>query len=663
MHIFAESEIFKQSIHQMKRIYLSALFLFPALWLSAQTTQKPVFSYGKDTVFSTEFERIYSKNNNSKEQLDEKTIREYLDLFINFKLKVKEARALGLDTAATFRNELEGYKKQLAQPYLIDKEVTQALINEAYERMQYEVNSSHILIRVTPEDLPKDTLIAYNRLLDIRNMIMKGENFDSMAVKFSEDPSAKQNKGNLGYFSAFGLVYPFENMLYQTPVGSVSMPFRTQFGYHLVKVLDKRKNRGEIKSAHIMVKTGAGPEKEAEAKSKIDAIYAKLQAGESFESLVKTFSEDESTSKSGGTLGWFSGTSANFPADFKKAAFELKNVGDVSKPVKTDYGWHIIKKLEVKETPPLKDVQESIKNRISRDIRSDVNKQAVVERIKKDAGFKENRQNLNPILAVIDSTILQGKWNDERAAHLNKELFTLGNEKFTQKDFADYISNYQTPRQKGSIPLIVTNMYKEFVNVSALAYEEKHLEEKYPEFRNLIQEYREGILLFDLTDKKVWSKSVNDSVGLAAFHQRNMDKYMWKERTEVVIYDCADKDIAKKVKKLLKKKKSHADIMKEINTEKPLNLSIREAKYEKGENTLLDSLAPKETGMYTVNSGDRVLLINVKNFLPAQPKTLAEAKGSITADYQKFLEDEWIAQLRSGTPVYIFEENIKTLFK
>jgi peptidyl-prolyl cis-trans isomerase SurA len=215
-----------------------------------------VFSFGKDTVYKTEFERLLSKNKNTKETPDEKSVREYLDLYENFKMKVSEAKLKKLDTASTFINELSGYRSQLAKPYLTDKKVTENLIKEAYERMKWEINASHILINCAENANPKDSLAAYTKIMDLRKRYLKGERFDSLALKYSEDPSAIKNLGLLGWFTSFHMIYPFENQAYNTPKGEISMPFRTRFGYHLLKVNDKRAARGEVQVVHIMQRTG-----------------------------------------------------------------------------------------------------------------------------------------------------------------------------------------------------------------------------------------------------------------------------------------------------------------------------------------------------------------------------------------------------------------------
>jgi peptidyl-prolyl cis-trans isomerase SurA len=311
-------------------------------------------------VSKDEFEKVYRKNNQKLDSYDMKDLREYLELYINYKLKVKEAESLKLDTGITFINELKGYRKQLAQPYMSDKEVTDALIKEAYERLQKDVRASHILINLAPDALPKDTLEVYNRALKIRDMISRGADFEKVARDSSNDPSAKDNGGDLGYFTGMQMVYPFETAAYNTKPGNLSMPVRTKFGYHIIKVHDIREAQGEIKVAHIMVKLGSDASENyaATAKNKIDEIYSKLKSGEQFEDLAIKYSDDKGSAKNGGQLPPF-GTGRMVP-EFEKAAFDLKKDNDISVPVKTSYGWHIIKRLEKKDVPSFEQKKNEI---------------------------------------------------------------------------------------------------------------------------------------------------------------------------------------------------------------------------------------------------------------------------------------------------------------
>ncbi len=630
----------------------------------AQDAKNPVLMTIAGTpVSKAEFEKVYRKNNNKEGAYDMKDVREYLELYINYKLKVKEAEEEKLDTSLTFINELKGYRKQLSQPYMTDKEVSDALIKEAYDRMLKDVRAAHILINVAPDALPKDTLQAYNRALKIREMIVKGADFEKMARDSSNDPSAKENGGDLGYFTGMQMVYPFETAAYTTKPGQMSMPVRTKFGYHIIKVIDIRDAQGEIKVAHIMIKSPANsPDSIAlQAKAKIDEIYAKLKAGEKFEDLATKFSDDKGSAKTGGALPPF-GTGRMVP-EFEKAAFALKNDGDFSEPVKTSYGWHIIKRLEKKPIPSFEDKKNELKNQVAKDSRAEISKNSMITRIKKDYNFKEVPKNKDLFVAALDTNLLNGEWTPEKVSGMNKPLFTLGTQTYTQEDFAKYINNHQSKKQNTTPKQVGYTLYNQFVEESCLNYEESQLENKYPEFKSLMQEYRDGILLFDLTDKKVWSKAVKDSAGLVSFYETNKANYMWDRRLDAIIYTSANADIASKTRKLLKKKKPLVEILTTINKDSQLNLNTKDGKFLKGENEIIDAITWQKGLSPDMNRNNSVVFVDVLNIIEPTSKTLDEAKGIITADYQNYLEKEWIKELRTKYPVTVDQDVLNSFGK
>ncbi|MBS1637936.1 MAG: peptidylprolyl isomerase [Bacteroidetes bacterium] len=684
-----------------------------ATGLFSQNTDPVIMTINDKPVYKSEFENVYRKNSGKEVSKEQKSVRDYVDLFSTFKMKVFEAESLGLDTITAFKTELAGYRRQLAAPYLTDKNVNDALLHEAYDRMKTEVHAAHILIRCDENALPKDTLEAYTRLMIIRDAILgkapsagkiaeyeailkksanlsktsthqdsvnfknklesvknigakvsSGDKFTMAAKAASEDPSAAENGGDLGYFTSMQMVYPFETAAYKTNNGEISMPVRTRYGYHIVKTLDKRPNQGEMLAAHIMVKFGKDmSDKEKEnLKTKIDEIYAKLKAGDKFEDLARQFSDDKPSAEKGGMLPWFG--SSRMPAEFEKAAFALKNNGDYSEPFRTSYGWHIVKRIDKKELAKFDDMKGDLKARINRDSRSGQGRVVLVDSIKKQYSYKENVKNRQEMLKVLDSTLFEGKWDAKKADKLgNKELFVLAGKKYTQSDLAKYIESHQTNRGKVDYNSFLQQSYKNYVDDAAIAYRDENLEKNFADFRNLLKEYRDGILLFDLTDQKVWSKAVKDTSGLKAFYEKNKNNYLWDERAEVTIYKCADEKIAKSVRELLKKNKTSKEITEAINKTSQLNLSVDDITYLKGENKDIDANWKK--GVLPTNVKDekenKVQVIVVNNVIPKTPKTIAEAKGIITADYQNYLEKEWLNYLKNKYTVKVNEDVLSTI--
>ena len=620
-----------------------------------------IFTYGDDTVFKNEFERLLNKNRKDKAAPTEKEVREYLELYINFKLKVKEALNMEMDTNPTFRSELGTYRKQLANPYLTDKKVTESLMQEAYDRMKTEVNASHILVNCPANASPADTLAAFKKISDLRKRVLSGENFDSVGVKYSDDPSAKKNHGKLGWFSAFSMIYPFENMAYTTPVGEISMPFRTQYGYHIMRVNARRPARGDVKVGHIMLRTGYGATKEQieNARLTADSIYDRLQKGESFETLAEKYSQDEASKSNKGIMNWMPSLSG-YPEEFKDTCFNLQP-GTYSKPFQTDYGFHIVKYMDKRPLAEYKDLQETIKSKVNRDSRSESSKASVVARIKKENNYREYPQNLKLFALKLDSSFLKGAWTYDTSKISDAPLMSIGDKTYGEKEFASYVKANQQSHSKESANVIASNMFRQWADDKCMAYEESNLEKKYEDFRNIIQEYHDGILLFDLTDKKVWSRAVSDTMGLEKFYEGNKEKYQWKERVKYNTYTCVDAKTKAEVIAMLNKGKSEDEVISKFNKKMKGSVMVKENKAEKTDATG-EKLWDKKGVVDIPNEVNSFKFYYVVGTIAPEQKTLKEAKGMVTSDYQNYLEKEWVKELRSKYPVTVAEQNLQLIY-
>lgn len=634
--------------------------------ITAQKNNDAVLmTIGGNTVTVSEFQNVYHKNN-AKETAaaDPKSLNEYVDLFVNFKLKVKEAEELGLDTAKSFKDELAGYRKQLAQPYLTDKDVNDRLLKETYDRLNTDVHAAHILVKVNENALPKDTMEAYTKIMKIRARILKGEDFKKVASEkgISDDPSAADNGGDLGYFTALQMVYPFETAAYTTKVGEISMPVRTRYGYHIIKVIDKRKAPGEVLVSHIMIRTANAMSLEDSTKSydKIKEIYEKLKAGEKFDELAQQYSDDKSSARKGGELPWF-GT-AKMPIEFEETAFAIKNKGDISAITRTKYGWHVLKLIDKRGLASFDEMKNELKAKVSKDSRSQAGRASLISKIKTEYKFKENLKARDEYYKIIDTTFFQGTWDAAKASKFNKPMFNFNDKVYTQTDFADYLAAHQTARSKADPKTVIDPLYTQFVDESAIAYEEARLDQKYPEFRALMQEYRDGILLFELTDQKVWSKAVKDSVGAKDFYEKNKNNYMWEERAEATVYTAADEKVAKQVRGLLKKKKTEKEILTEVNKESQLNLSSEARIFNKGENDFVDkNWNPGISADVIDSKNKKIIIVVVDKLLAPTPKSFNDSKGLVTADYQTYLEKEWINSLKKKYAVTIDKTVLATI--
>ncbi len=639
------------------------LFLFGFLTQFTFAQKDPVvMTINNKPVTKSEFLQIYTKNNPNP-SFDKDSLDRYMELFQVFKLKVAEAEALGYDTLPRLQKELDGYKKQLALPYLIDSVQNQSMVQEAYNRTATEVRCSHILVKLDPNASPKDTLAAYNRLLGLKARIEKGEDFASVAKSKlgSEDPSVVNNGGDLGYFTAFQMVYPFEEKAYNTPVGTVSEPFRTRFGYHILKVTDKRPARGTIKVAHLMISTGreATTETRQNAEKKINEIYDSLMAGSSWEKMVTAYSEDANSVKKGGELPAFgSGTSQRMVLEFEDAAFALKKAGEFSKPVKTQYGYHIIKLIEWTPVKSFDNMRRELQAKVNKDERSKITQDSFVQKLKTQYNYAyKGSKALVSMESQIDSTFFVGKWKAS-SVKSNKTLFVLDGKKYKQQDFAAYMEKNFRSVRKDAAPVVIEQLYQQWEKNQVLAYEEALLPAKYPAYKALVQEYHDGIILYEIMQDQVWNKAVKDTAGLRAFFMENRSKYAWTNRIDATVYECKDEFIAVQVYGMLVQSDTvnSKAVLDVINKDSELNLKVRMNKFEVAQTPYLQNrnFTPGLNPVYSMDG--KWYVVKVAALLPPAPKEYTEAKGLATSDYQAFLEKKWLEALRLKHKIVINED-------
>ena len=640
----------------MKKIGLS--ILCGAFVLA--TTAQNLLTIEDENISLEEFKTVFYKNNNNTE-ITKEYLDEYMELFVNFKLKVRNADELGLDTVSAFITELSGYRRQLAKPYLKNKEFDENMLFEAYDRMKQDIKASHILIQVDEKATANQEQSIYDRILAIRTDILAGKIlFTDAAKKNSDDKSALNNGGNLSYFTAFMMVYDFETAAYTTEVGEISMPVRTKYGYHIVKVENKRKAVGDVKVAHIMFKSGEGADEKKlnEAKDNINKVAELLKNGEEFSDVAERFSEDRSTAVKGGSLPAF-GVGKMVP-EFENVAFNLKEIGEISNPFRTDYGWHIITLLERNEIPEFNDIKADLKRKIERDSRGGLSKQALFAKLHKAYKIVNNPAAYTAFRKGAANTVALGTFS--ASSEQTTTLVTINGKAIAVSSFAEYILLNQNAGSD------IDAMYTSFVNMELLAYEESQLETKYPEYKALLKEYREGILLFDLTNAKVWTKAVEDTTALLNFYTKNSSNYMWENRAEATVYSCIDLATAKRVKKAIYKKHrgniTDAEILTEANTDAPLSLQINAKKFIKGENEYVDAVDWKVGIAGDIKTKDgSYIIVDIHDVLAAGVKELSETRGKVISDYQNTLEAEWITLLQEKYSISINKEVLYSLIK
>lgn len=644
---------------KLQNIFLALFFTF-CFNSFAQNSKDVLFTIDNNQYFTDEFKRIYLKNLDLVKDDSQKDLNQYLDLFIGYKLKVSKAYKLGLQNNSKYQNELSSYRNQLSKSYLNDSKVTNQLIEEAYNRSLKEVKASHILLSFDESIKGADTLAFYNKALELKRRIEKGEDFETIAIANSQDPSVAENKGNLGYFSSFRMVYPFECAAYKTKIGQISNPVRTRFGYHIIKVTDVRDNKGEVTVAHIMIlnPTDATPEAKLKAKQTIDDISKKIQQGENFEALASQFSEDKSSAAKGGVLQRF-GTGQLSSEAFETVAFSMANKGDVSQPFESGFGWHIVKLIE---KHPLKSLEESkieLESKIKRDERSIIITNTLANKLKSKYTIETNKVQYQNVEKIVTDEIYSQTWElPSKKDDVKGDLATIDKtKKIGTASFVNYIYSQQKNKLTTKpVKKLVGELYESWKGEQLIAYYNDNLEKEFPEFKNVMDEYRDGLLLFDLMENEIWTKSKTDTVGLKKYYESNKSKYNWKERYDVDILSSTDAKVIEEAQKMLKKGNSIEAIKAKFNKDNKVAIMVKSGLFEKNYD-ILDKIPTIVKGIAnTYKDANYSFVVNVKNMKPAETKMLEDCKSKVINDYQQYLEATWVDELKKEFSVKINQE-------
>lgn len=643
----------------MKTLLKVFPFLFFSTFLFAKGKDPVLMYINNRPILKSEFEYIYNKNN-SHNILDKKTLDEYVELFINFKLKVEEAKAQGLDTTQAFINELRGYRSQLTRPYLTNAKVDEEILKEAYNRLKEDIEVSHILIRADQSATPEDTLKAWNKIRSIAQRVTTA-NFADIAKAESEDQSALENSGYIGWITGFRTVYPFETMAFNTPVGSISKPVRTNFGYHILKVHNRRKSMGEIQVAHIMKFTSQGEDAlNQRAKHLTDSLYQLVKGGREFGEIASRYSEDRGSAARNGELPWFG--VGRMVREFEEAAFALKEIGDISKPIQSAYGWHIIKLLDRKPLPSFEARRAEIERMVKRDERANLGQKAFVNQLKREYRFRMNRGNrAADFYKLLKGRTLSDSAFIAEASKLNRPLFRFADRRFTQNDFLNFL--IKNPHSVKSTPQeIINEKLNAFIESALLEYEDTQLERKHADFRLLMQEYHDGILLFEVSNNEVWERASRDTAGLAQFFRKNKEKYKWdKPHFKGRVIHSKDETTYLKAQEIVKTQHNDSidKMLRQLN-DSVVYVRVERGLFVQGDNQWVDKHIFK-TGN-TVEPDPQFPFV----FIPGRmlyytPEDFTDVRGLVTADYQEYLEKKWVAALRKKFPVRINENVLRTI--
>lgn len=632
----------------MKHILTFLLVAFSALAL-ANSTDTTLMTIGGRDISLGEFEYLYHKNNQVA-ATESSSLDDYIDLFINFKLKVIAAEEAGYDTVPSFIKELSGYRDQLAEPYLKDQDLSDQLLTEAYGRLKEEVEASHILIKVNGNS-PNDSLVSYNKIMEARQKLISGEDFASVAKAYSQDPSAVQNGGHLGYFSGFQMVLPFEEAAYNTPIGEVSMPFTSRFGYHILKVHNKRPSRGEVNVSHILLLANDNMSEEVHAKKEkeINSIYNALLEGAIFAEMAEEHSEDHGSSSKGGNIGFIKAGQTIAP--FEDAAFALKNKGDISAPVKTRFGWHIIRLEEKRATASFDKMKDEIKRRLAKDERGTQPEKVFINRLKAEYDYNVNQEALKALYDASKGATVDSAFQEQLKSY-KETAISYGNIEKTQYDLAQFAIS-KSPKSAD-----FKSHFNNFEKHCLIEHEKAQLEDKYEDFRFLMQEYHDGLLLFEISNEKVWEKASKDEEKLKKFYKKNKKAYRFKDscfQADIKLYkDSTTFSNYESLKGSLEGK-----ALKDSLNVGGLDYETMTGFYKLGDNQIIDDIV-YGISKSAVNEKYQIIDKQGQWYVKGDIKPFDATRGACISDYQEYLEKRWIKQLRKKYKTVI-DKDVKAL--
>ena len=646
----------------MKKIVV-LLFLVTSFSSFSQKKKDILLTINDTPVTSEEFKRVFKKNLDLVQEEDQKTVDGYLSLFIEYQIKALEAERLGYGEKEAFLKEFSSYEGQISRNYLFEDRAIEEVAREAFERNKYEIDASHLLIRCGYEALPSDTLVAYNKIKNLHERALNGEDFETLIIENSEEPNVKSYKGRLGYFTAFSLVYPFENEAYNTPVGSISNIVRTSFGYHIIKVHDKREKPQQIVVSHIMAATKS-KDTTTTPKERIFQIYNLLKAGNTFENLAKQYSDDKNSGKKGGKLKPFVRGDLR-SRYFEEAAYSIKEIGDITEPVQSDMGWHIIRLDSIITHQSFEDSREIYENKVKEGNRAKVVNNNIIASIKDKFGFVNGPAKFQDVYTKVGEEVLKREYvyapllNNE-----NKTLFTIGNDAVTFNDFLEFIEQKQKIGKLSSPKeVLIQNFYEEFEAEEIKKYFRKDLYDENQEYKSLITEYRNGLMIFDFMYENVWNAAKEDTLGQKEYYEQNKQKYFWKERINASIYSSPDKNEILNIERLLGEGKTNEEI-KALQTDNSKTKFIIDNGVFENESDKLPSNFDMKKGVSNIyEQNDTFLIVNVSEVLPPSQKTFIEVQGRLITEYQSVVEKRLLNNTKKNYEVIINEKTLKRIKK
>jgi peptidyl-prolyl cis-trans isomerase SurA len=644
----------------MKKNWLVVVFIIS---LTTPALSQTLFTYGPYKAEASEFLRAFNKNNQQPGGNKTVAMREYLNLYVNSRLKIREAYDRGYDSLPQIKSEVENLRNQIIENYMSDPQAIDRLTKEAFQRSLKDIHAAHIFIA---DDMSTDSTAMLNKLNEVQKRLARGEDFLAVAYQFSDDPSAKDNKGDMNYITVFTLPYEFENVIYSTAPGKYSKPYRSKAGYHIFKNLGERKGLGKIKIQHLLVgfPPGIDDAGKKERQQLADSLYQRILAGDDFENLANVFSNDLIGASSGGRLPDI--VVGQYEPVFEKTIWALPKNGAVSKPFLTSHGYHIVKRLET--TPVVtnaanKTNMDELKQKVTMDDRWTTSKDFIYTRIKNKGSFQQSPYNSATLWAFSDSVLDAKPLTIKHNLTYQTPVFKLGSTTFTIADWITYAQSNRYRLNRGGVKPYNALM-DEFIKSSMYRYYQDHLEDFNADFRSQMTEFRDGNLFFEIMQQEVWNKAQADSTALIKLYQQNKTHYNWQPSADAIIFFCADETTAKTLSGQIKKNTTDWKKLADAMNEKVVADSGR---YEWQQLPGLQKTTP-QPGIITspvINPSDKTASFAyiIKTYTQPAPRSFPEAKGLVMNDYQILLEEEWIKSLKKKYPVVIDEKVLANISK
>lgn len=625
-----------------------------------------VATFADEALTLDEFEQRYALSVGSRDTAAQDSFAAYADFlqrYVDFRLKVKQARDLGLDESPELQQEIDDYREQLAKPYFLEREVLDDIIRDLYEKQKEEVRASHILIRVDPSAAPADTLTAYNKISAIRDSLVAGADFAELATRHSEDPSAQRNQGDLGYFVGGRMIEAFETQAYGTPVGETSPVFRTNFGYHVLRVTDRRPASPEIRASHLLLRLGpdATAADSAEARDLAESLRQRILAGEDFATLARQYSDDQASGQQGGDLGFFSRT--RMVAPFADAAYGLEDIGDVSDIVETRFGYHLIKLTGRKDPLTYDEAYPELKRLAERLPRTKIREQEVGREFRAEYGSTLDSALVREAAAPYPAdTLIRNAVLDGFGDYGERSFATLGDSTYTLGDLGQYIRRQRLVPQADQLAQLF-ELANDFLNEQAVEQAAFKLEERDPEFRRIMEDYADGVLLFQISEDSVWNAATRDSLALMDYFNEHADEYRFPERHRVLGFYSRSDSLLQVAAEALDAGQDPgaielmmADAEQEVRIDTVFVTEATDSFFDRA----LELEVGERTEVQRYQSRNAFLLLDAIE--PPRGMTFEEARAQVVADYQDVLDEQLRARLRAKYDAETYPERLRDAF-